>query len=296
MIGEEHKEWGPSLFRFVNSWLQERGLMKEAMVGWKESMKEGSKGMSLAAKVKESKCRIMRLWGGLRKEEQCWRQKLRVKWLKEGDKNSKLFHVMANGRRRMNRITEIVLDGVKVTEPDKVKEGVVRFFKDHYENVKWNRLKIKGLKFKQISDSENSVLEGLFSTEEVRVAVGSCDGNKAPGHDGLNLNFIKANWEVIEEDFMKFIHEFHVNGSIVKDLNHSFLALIPKEEIIHSWKKDNEGGLLVKLDFEKAYNYVDHSFLDSVLEDMGFGSKWRNWVKCCISTPAMSVLVNGSLT
>ncbi|KAK3195492.1 hypothetical protein Dsin_026802 [Dipteronia sinensis] len=61
-------------------------------------------------------------------------------------------------------------------------------------------------------------------------------------------------------------------------------------------RNDKVGGLLVKLDFEKAYDSVDHSFLDSNLMDMGFGLKWRQWVNCCISTPTMSVLVNGSPT
>ncbi|KAK3197994.1 hypothetical protein Dsin_021409 [Dipteronia sinensis] len=47
----------------------------------------------------------------------------------------------------------------------------------------------------------------------------SCDVNKAPGPDVLNLNFFKANWESIKEDYMKFLHEFYRDGSVVKFLN-----------------------------------------------------------------------------
>ena len=154
---------------------------------------------------------------------------------------------------------------------------------------------------------------------------------------------------------MFFLEEFYKDGAIVRDINHTFLALIPKtknpgnlgefrpislvgamykilakvlancirrvmssiigdfqmvfvkgrqiidsfiiaEEIIHKWRKDKEGGLLVKLDFEKAYDSVDHAFLDSMMVNMGFGDHWRGWIRNCISSPLLSVLVNGSPT
>ncbi|KAK3220500.1 hypothetical protein Dsin_014470 [Dipteronia sinensis] len=98
-------------------------------------------------------------------------------------------------------------------------------------------------------------LEEVFSEEEVWAAVTAYGGNKVPGPDGLNLNFVKANWEIYPGI---------------------------------SW------GLVVKLDFEKAYDSVDHSFLDEVMKDIGFGERWGFWVQSCISTPMLSVLVNGS--
>ncbi|KAK3217810.1 hypothetical protein Dsin_011780 [Dipteronia sinensis] len=50
------------------------------------------------------------------------------------------------------------------------------------------------------------------------------------------------------------------------------------------------------MDFEKAYDSVDHRFLDSCLEGMGFGEKLRGWIRNCISSPMISILVNGSPT
>ncbi|KAK3197910.1 hypothetical protein Dsin_021325 [Dipteronia sinensis] len=73
-------------------------------------------------------------------------------------------------------------------------------------------------------------------------------------------------------------------------------SFVVAEEIIYAWKKNRVGGLLVKLDFEQAYDSVDHDFLDSIIEDMGFGVKWRKWIKDCISSSLLSVLISGSTT
>jgi mannosylglycoprotein endo-beta-mannosidase len=44
------------------------------------------------------------------------RQLSRMRWLKDGDANSKLFHAVANGRRAKNFVSAIKHDGVLVTD------------------------------------------------------------------------------------------------------------------------------------------------------------------------------------
>ena len=49
----------------------------------------------------------------------------------------------------------------------------------------------------------------------------------------------------------------------------------------------------LKIDIEKAFDSLSY-FLDSILEQMNFGPKWRNWVVGCLSSASISVLINGS--
>ncbi|KAK2648316.1 hypothetical protein Ddye_015805 [Dipteronia dyeriana] len=96
---------------------------------------------------------------------------------------------------------------------------------------------LRGVEFTWSNNREKGSCEELdrerplgrrVGLEEVWKVVSNCDGNKAPRPDGFNLNFIKENWDAIKQDFMSFMVEFHKNGSIVKELNQTFIALIPK--------------------------------------------------------------------
>jgi hypothetical protein len=49
----------------------------------------------------------------------------------------------------------------------------------------------------------------------------------------------------------------------------------------------------LKLDFEKAFDKVDHSFILAVLQEKGFGPLWCKWIKQLLKSATSSVLLNG---
>ncbi|CAL0303504.1 unnamed protein product [Lupinus luteus] len=68
-------------------------------------------------------------------------------------------------------------------------------------------------------------------------------------------------------------------------------------EVIDQARKSKEGDCFIfKVDFEKAYDSVNWIFLLYMMERMGFCFKWRNWIKSCLQSNFVSVLVNGSPT
>ncbi|KAJ9565542.1 hypothetical protein OSB04_001508 [Centaurea solstitialis] len=64
-------------------------------------------------------------------------------------------------------------------------------------------------------------------------------------------------------------------------------------EVISWAKKMRKKILIFKADFAKAFDSLNWNFLDNVLLQMGFGLRWRSWVKGLTRTTKCSVLING---
>ncbi|KAL0455344.1 UNVERIFIED_CONTAM: Transposon TX1 uncharacterized protein [Sesamum latifolium] len=52
--------------------------------------------------------------------------------------------------------------------------------------------------------------------------------DKAPGPDGYSSGFYKAAWSIVGEEVVKAIMEFFITGRLLKQVNATILALIPK--------------------------------------------------------------------
>ena len=52
--------------------------------------------------------------------------------------------------------------------------------------------------------------------------------DKSPGPDGYTAAFFKEAWDIVADDVTNAVSEFFINGRILKELNHTIIALIPK--------------------------------------------------------------------
>ncbi|GJZ89135.1 RNA-directed DNA polymerase, eukaryota, reverse transcriptase zinc-binding domain protein [Tanacetum coccineum] len=66
--------------------------------------------------------------------------------------------------------------------------------------------------------------------------------------------------------------------------------------LLHWCKSKKKQSMIFKIDFEKAYDSVRWDYLDDVLNNFRFGTKWRGWIQNCLHSSRGSILVNKSPT
>jgi len=73
-------------------------------------------------------------------------------------------------------------------------------------------------------------------------------------------------------------------------------SILVENEIVEECRTRNKKMVIVKVDFEKAYDLVSWDFLYYMMERLGFSVRWVGWIKQCMESSLVSVLVNGSPT
>nr|GEW44479.1 putative RNA-directed DNA polymerase, eukaryota, reverse transcriptase zinc-binding domain protein [Tanacetum cinerariifolium] len=282
-------------------------------------------------------------------------QKAKVKWALEGDENTSFFHGSLKKKRRQLAIKGIQKDGNCIEDPGLVKAEFLSHFKSRFQQPDVAHSIMDYDLFHPLTQNQSEFLERPFYRDEIKCAVWDCGGDKASGPDGFTFKFFTSFWELIEEDVVRFVHEFFRSYHFPTGCNSSFIALIPKvsnvkyvsdfrpisligcqykiiskllanrlstvigkcvsylqsafikgrnildgplilNEVLAWYHQRKRELMIFKVDFEKAFDSLRWDFLDMMLGKLGFGIKWRAWIKGCLHNSRTSILVNGSPT
>ena len=72
-------------------------------------------------------------------------------------------------------------------------------------------------------------------------------------------------------------------------------GVVVLHETIHELQRKKQSGIILKIDFEKAYDKVNWSFLQQVLRMKGFSERWCAWVDKIVTGGSVSVKVNDDM-
>ncbi|GJR59307.1 putative RNA-directed DNA polymerase [Tanacetum coccineum] len=233
-------------------------------------------------------------------EERFLKQKSKIELLEVGDANSAFFHKSVKCRNQRSRI-----DSIRDAADCEVTGSLVaECFVNHYQQFLGTNLECDDL------DSD-----AMFSIGD----------DKAPGPDGFTSTFFKKSWDLVGNDVCRAVREFFNNGQLLKEINHTFLALIPKvatplkevvsenqsafipgrritnnilitQELMHNYHRDRgPPRCAFKVDIQKAYDMVDWKFLSNILNLFGFHKKMVKWIMACVSSASFSLRINGDI-
>jgi mannosylglycoprotein endo-beta-mannosidase len=137
------------------------------------------------------------------------RQRSRLRWLKEGDANTKLFHAVANGRRTKNYIVVVRVGDETTTTHEKKNE----LFTEELERIMGSiqtRAHTIDLEALGIPVADLAELDNMFTEEEIWNTIREMPNDRAPGPDGFTSAFYQRAWPIIKHDILAGIMKLGV--------------------------------------------------------------------------------------
>lgn len=173
------------------------------------------------------------LWAALCAEEKLLRQKSRIQWLKEGDRNSGYFHNQIKNRWNQNKVLAIVNSEWQLhTNLKDIQNIAVNHFRSMLgagpRGICPNLQNFSLPLVSSISPQQAASIERDISDEEILATLKSMKKNKSPGPDGFNVNFFLHYWNIVGRDFTLAIQSFFKSGCLLRGTNSTAIVLVPK--------------------------------------------------------------------
>ena len=123
-------------------------------------------------------------------------------------------------------------DDISKTTPIDLAEHVQKFYTKLYRCDQTNPLEqnffLNNLKA-GLSDQQKENLQNDFSEFEIETAINQMAKGKAPGPDGLSVEFYTQCWPIVKNDFVNLLNQMYSTQTIDNKTKSGFITLIYKK-------------------------------------------------------------------
>ncbi|XP_061993910.1 uncharacterized protein LOC133711840 [Rosa rugosa] len=141
-----------------------------------------------------------------------------------------IFSHYYNGEKKKKKVDGLFAeDGTWSENPAVMKNIAKSFFQNLFtiEEVPDLRFTIPNL-FPTVELTNIKELAAPVCYQEIRSALFSIGGMKAPGFDGFPALFFQNHWELCKVEVIKIVTNAFIEGRIPEGLNHTLITLVPK--------------------------------------------------------------------
>ena len=161
-----------------------------------------------------------------------WAKKSRQAWTQLGDKNTRYFQMIALNRMRKNKTWKIWnSEGIWFDNQNEIANVFINDFSKRFtsENLIINHELFYSFS-PCITKEENRELIKDVIEVEIHAALSQINSLKAPTLDGLQASFYQKYWKIIGKSVCKMVKALFYNGHMLKEINRTFITLIPKSD------------------------------------------------------------------
>jgi len=158
-------------------------------------------------------------------------QLAKCNYVTKSDRCTKFFHSIVKRKKSRGYVAAISkVDGTATMSTEEVALEFIRYFEgllgthSRVEHVDREVLQCGEV----ISSQQAAILLKEVTSEEIKEALFSIGNDKAPGPDGYSALFFKRAWDIIGVQMCDAVKEFFFSGSLLKQMNHTLIALVPK--------------------------------------------------------------------